>query len=447
MDNQILIEQFVSNYAANFSAYEKVAQEMKTCLTDLLREKGVMAIVTTRAKDPERLMDKIQRTQRAEGFEGKPPYSTDAELWDAVHDLIGARVALYFPADMKLVDEVLRSHFTMVRPVKVFPYKVKDYDQLVQTGFSAYKRRVYKGYEDRRFDGYRAHHFHVQFPVSPITGLRNPVIEVQVASVLMHAWSEVEHDLAYKTLMGTPSADEYACLDELNGLVIAGEMVLNRLNQLSRQRIINQTTPFESHFAMGIYLQNWLAKQFNMDKSALLADQGDSDAVGNVSRLFKMYQAKNMHTPEMLDKELKKLEANPPDTLAKLIDNLIDDFTQKNKTAAKTVVTTDVRKQNLSRKSDAHVGGFLGRWNRVDGLVQKAARARGYVCSTPAKTWQYVVDENVLTAEIAQLYRSLRVERNKIVHSTHVPGEQKFRKLDEDMRRLAELLKQEYGVE
>jgi ppGpp synthetase/RelA/SpoT-type nucleotidyltranferase len=28
-------------------------------------------------------------------------------------------------------------------------------------------------------------------------------IEIQVASVLMHAWAEVEHDLLYKPLIGT----------------------------------------------------------------------------------------------------------------------------------------------------------------------------------------------------------------------------------------------------
>ena len=47
-------------------------------------------------------------------------------------------------------------------------------------------------------------------------------IEIQVASVLMHAWSEVEHDLVYKPLQGTLSDEELAILDELNGLVLAG---------------------------------------------------------------------------------------------------------------------------------------------------------------------------------------------------------------------------------
>ena len=57
----------------------------------------------------------------------------------------------------------------------------------------------------------------------------NSKTEIQVASVLMHAWSEVEHDLVYKPLNGTLSEEELAILDELNGLVLAGEIALERL--------------------------------------------------------------------------------------------------------------------------------------------------------------------------------------------------------------------------
>ena len=46
----------------------------------------------------------------------------------------------------------------------------------------------------------------------------------------MHAWSEVEHDLVYKPLNGTLSEEELAILDELNGLVLAGEIALERLH-------------------------------------------------------------------------------------------------------------------------------------------------------------------------------------------------------------------------
>ena len=42
-------------------------------------------------------------------------------------------------------------------------------------------------------------------------------IEIQVASVLMHAWSEVEHDLVYKPLSGTLSEEELLPVRHLAG--------------------------------------------------------------------------------------------------------------------------------------------------------------------------------------------------------------------------------------
>jgi ppGpp synthetase/RelA/SpoT-type nucleotidyltranferase len=58
----------------------------------------------------------------------------------------------------------------------------------------------------------------------------NPVIEIQVASVLMHAWAERDHDLVYKTLTSGPASREERCLlDATNGLVHTGEVFLQQL--------------------------------------------------------------------------------------------------------------------------------------------------------------------------------------------------------------------------
>ena len=38
-------------------------------------------------------------------------------------------------------------------------------------------------------------------------------IEIQVASLIMHAWSEVEHDLIYKPMQGTLSEEELSILE------------------------------------------------------------------------------------------------------------------------------------------------------------------------------------------------------------------------------------------
>lgn len=72
-------------------------------------------------------------------------------------------------------------------------------------------------------------------------------LEIQVASVLMHAWSEVEHDLVYKPLQGTLSDEELAILDELNGLVLSGEIALERLQAAGNERIQSKIHPLTTN--------------------------------------------------------------------------------------------------------------------------------------------------------------------------------------------------------
>ena len=60
----------------------------------------------------------------------------------------------------------------------------------------------------------------------------------------MHAWSEVEHDLVYKPMQGTLSEEELAILDELNGLVLTGEIALERLQAAGNERIQNSKATF-----------------------------------------------------------------------------------------------------------------------------------------------------------------------------------------------------------
>ena len=56
----------------------------------------------------------------------------------------------------------------------------------------------------------------------------------------MHAWAEVEHDLVYKPYSGKLQEDELAILDEINGLVIAGEIALERLQKAITERTKRQ---------------------------------------------------------------------------------------------------------------------------------------------------------------------------------------------------------------
>ena len=75
----------------------------------------------------------------------------------------------------------------------------------------------------------------------------------------MHAWSEVEHDLVYKPMQGTLSEEELAILDELNGLVLTGEIALERLQAAGNERIQNSKATFANQFELASYLYNYLS--------------------------------------------------------------------------------------------------------------------------------------------------------------------------------------------
>jgi ppGpp synthetase/RelA/SpoT-type nucleotidyltranferase len=169
-------------------------------------------MVTARGKSISRLEAKCRQREGRRGG-----YSSIEEIVDDIVDLAGVRVALYFPAERDQVDGLITRLFKQVSPRKDFP---------------ASSEPIRHG---KRFSGYSASHYRVQLKEEELSDSEKRYatarIEVQVASVLMHAWAEVEHDLVYKPLAGDLSEEEYAILDQLNGLVIAGEIGLETLQK------------------------------------------------------------------------------------------------------------------------------------------------------------------------------------------------------------------------
>ena len=424
-----LIADFMKEFREKRPQYEELCHRAAQMVDGLIKQKGIMAIVTSRVKDPDRLQEKLIRRDQEEGKN----YQSFEDIYKNIPDLMGIRVALYFPNDAQKIAGILTPQFEIVR-TKVYPAPIDEYDDYRAQGFTAYKRRVYPGYEERRFDGYCAIHHHIRF-AGESDGFV-PVIEIQVASLLMHAWSEVEHDLAYKNKMGKVSREEYEVLDEINGLVLAGEIALRRLDQLSRQRIEQESGPIASHYILQTYLDKWQDDH----------GQGGRD-LGNVETLFKLYQMKDMLSRPQVDAELAKLLRRGEGGDEPLADRLIDQF--ENKTMVKKVVADAVTKLNGLDPETHHqtqLGKFMAKWNKLEKSVQAALKTRGYKAYNSAVTWHLVVEEYALTGPIRESYHRLRLERNKIVHGYVPTTAAGFERLNAEMDHLLEMLKEEYGV-
>lgn len=222
-------------------------------------------------------------------------------------DFAGVRVALYFPKDIDRVDSLIKENFSSDDP-KQFPCDEP-------------KKLPY----EKRFSGYRARHYHVTLKSESIAKTDDRYcsarIEVQVASVLMHAWSEVEHDLAYKPTQGELSKTEYAILDELNGLVLAGEIALERLQDAMETRISVSTNEFTNSFELASYL----------DRNIRGAHGGEDQLFGDVRTLFEFLGAVKMNSPKKLKSSLNNIDIMKDNrTISQqLIDQIIDSDQKK----------------------------------------------------------------------------------------------------------------------
>ena len=103
------------------------------------------------------------------------PEKTYRQLWD-VTDLVALRVATYFEDHVEQVSRLIEQHFR------------------VDFTHSADKTKP---------AGYRSVHYVCSLEDAPHPEFR---FEIQVRTVLQHAWAEVEHDLGYKVDDAVPEA-------------------------------------------------------------------------------------------------------------------------------------------------------------------------------------------------------------------------------------------------
>ena len=426
------IENFISQFISQKEAYDELCNTAKKRLMEVLKQKGIMAIVTARVKDPGRLREKLIQRNTSRVQNGELPYQNFNDIYCDIPDLVGARIALYFPDDAPKIKDLLPPFFQVIK-AKDFPEKVDDFEKLIESGFTAYKRRMYPGYEERRFDGYCAVHHRVKYAVSPVKALADVTIEIQVASVLMHAWSEVEHDLAYKKKMGNVSREEYECLDEINGLVMAGEIALRRLNQLSQQRIRNAST-LETHYTLAMYITDW-KKGLNLKGLPL----------GNVEALYKIYKAANCLTYGDVDRQLEILNKQGIRKNEPLADQLIDIFSgSKHRKMVKSILSKAIIDSNgveTTSTLNTKIGVFLGKWNALEDRINKALRKLGFSRITRIEFLQLIEHQYVLSEEFALKYQQLRKTRNQIVHGQYMPTADELDKINTEIDNLSNRIK------
>ncbi|EAQ91917.1 predicted protein [Chaetomium globosum CBS 148.51] len=170
------------------------------------------------------------------------------ELSHVFHDMLGARIILYFPSDTKKVLSLLQNAgYEMAKDPKRMGglADVKRLRKLHAKWLDADASKAAPTDDldldgvEQQFSGYGAIRLAAKVPrrlqpreLGPEAAeiWERRVVEIQVSTVMMHAWAEVEHDMTYKTQHEREvTQDEKGVLDMLNGLAIASEVGLRRL--------------------------------------------------------------------------------------------------------------------------------------------------------------------------------------------------------------------------
>ncbi len=160
-------------YNSKVQDYERFCNNLVEALEHFLKEKGIPFLsINYRIKHLDSIKEKIQRKGYKNAFE-------------QIEDICGIRIICYYLSDIDKISDIINSEF------KILEQQDKS-DLLGEKEF-----------------GYRSNHFIIkinpEWTSAPnYRNLETYKAEIQVRTVLMHAWAEIEHKLNYKSTQQTP---------------------------------------------------------------------------------------------------------------------------------------------------------------------------------------------------------------------------------------------------
>jgi ppGpp synthetase/RelA/SpoT-type nucleotidyltranferase len=162
-------ERHCGTHTAFTEAVEKLIKE-------LLKENKIRVhSVTSRVKDKESLRRKIEKSERQLG------------KLEEIYDICGLRIITYFAEDVNVVAGMIEKEFDVNEQLSVNKQDLLDPDRFGYLSLH-YIAKLTKPRleltEYKRFAGCQC--------------------EIQIRSILQHAWAEIEHDLGYKSKLAVP---------------------------------------------------------------------------------------------------------------------------------------------------------------------------------------------------------------------------------------------------
>jgi putative GTP pyrophosphokinase len=197
-----LIQKLIDDYKSKRPLYEEFSKVICNLLDSMLKERKYKYHIYCRTKETERLQEKLVRKER-EGV----PYAGLNEM----KDLAGVRIVFYLESDKRqFVDDI----YNEISGELKFEEKRKD------GGYAADHVVISLGPKRLQLSEYKKY--------------ENLKCEIQLTSMLYHAWAEIEHDLIYKDLKGLKANNSRRF-----------KKIEKRLNKILKKHILKAIYEFE----------------------------------------------------------------------------------------------------------------------------------------------------------------------------------------------------------
>lgn len=243
-------------YRKNYPIYNDFTNEMQEIVTTLLMRQNLRVhSVVSRTKEESSLKNKINKSFKK--------YTTIEEITD----LCGIRIITYFEDEVDQIADIIQKAL-VIDPIN-----------------SIDKRKLLPA---NQF-GYLSLHFVASLTTSQLQlpkyiKFKNCKIEIQIRSILQHAWAEIEHDLGYKSQI-VNSYDARRSFSRLAGLLEIADIEFRRLrNDLQPSRVLVQKPILASVFhlpdkSVSATVPKKLIKEFSFGKTLRTGITGHTEFI------------------------------------------------------------------------------------------------------------------------------------------------------------------------
>ncbi|EOG8149201.1 GTP pyrophosphokinase family protein [Citrobacter werkmanii] len=170
------MDEIIKQYDEKKESFDSFALSLKSLLNTLIRDAGYsIHSLESRVKTRNSLSEKIIRKDKYDCIED-------------ITDIIGIRIITHYSDDVDKIAKIIKREFTLDEKNSIDKRSTIEPDRF----------------------GYLSLHYVISLSenrtdLTEYASYKNVKAEVQIRSILQHAWAEIEHDIGYKSLNGLPN--------------------------------------------------------------------------------------------------------------------------------------------------------------------------------------------------------------------------------------------------